>query len=114
MSFRRNRMSDTSYYAQPAPKPIASDGGSSSYYCIQLPEWLIDSIVAEKAVQAEDIIEVVFGRNFDYGNAFKSLVRAYGREQGGGKAGNTVEYEMNKIIYSANRIKEIYARKENN
>ena len=41
---------------------------------------------------------------------FKSLVRAYGTTQGAGKEGNDISYEMNKIIYSANKIKDYYTK----
>lgn len=89
---------------------VVSDGGSSSYYKLELPEWLIEKIVKDGAVETEDLIEVVFDSNFDYGNIFKSLVRAMKTEQGEGKAGNTTEYEMNKIKYSADKIKEKSSR----
>ena len=41
------------------------------------------------------------------GNIFKGMVRCKGLQDGtGGKAGNSVEYECNKMIYSVNKIKE--------
>jgi len=92
---------------------IKSDGGSSSYYDIPLPPWLIDVIVERGFVKTEELIEVFFRNDFDYGNLFKSLVRANQLEVGGGKEGNSVEYEMNKVIYSAGKIKAIKQRKEN-
>lgn len=61
-------------------------------------------------IKTEELIEVAFGSNFDFGTLFKSAVRGYGVTQGGGKAGNDLPYEMNKIIYYAGKIKEKHAR----
>ncbi|MCP3685070.1 MAG: hypothetical protein GY861_20605 [bacterium] len=96
---------------------MKSDGGSSSYYNIELPEWLIDRILERRTeegkfyVKTEECCEVMFGNDFDYSNIFKSCVRAYGTEQGGGKAGNDVSYEMSKVQYSANKVKELSERR---
>ena len=76
---------------------VTSDGGSSSYYTLN---------INDTVVETEDIIRDVFGNDFDFGNAFKSLVRAYLNTQGKGKAGNNLSYELNKIRYSLNKIKE--------
>lgn len=97
--------------------PIKSDGGSSSYYDIYLPTWLMQAMVDREVdgkvyIKTEELIEVAFNSDFDFANAFKSLVRAYGAMNGGGKAGNDVDYEMNKVQYSANKIKERNQRKE--
>lgn len=91
--------------------PIKSDGGSSSYYDLFLPEWLLYTLNERQKegkcyIKTEEMIEVVFSSDFDAGNILKSLVRAYGAMHGGGKEGNDVDYECNKIIYSAGRIKE--------
>ena len=80
----------------PVDAPVVSDGGSSSYYELN---------INGNKVETEEIIDQVFGNDFDFGNAFKSLVRAYASTKGSGKAGNSIQYEMNKIIYSANKIK---------
>ena len=76
---------------------VTSDGGSSSYYTLN---------INDTKVETEDIIRDVFGNDFDFGNAFKSLVRAYLNTQGKGKAGNELAYELNKIRYSLDKIKE--------
>jgi hypothetical protein len=98
-------------------EPIKSDGGSSSYYDIYLPTWLMQAMVDREVdgkvyIKTEELIEVAFESDFDFANAFKSLVRAFGTMSGGGKAGNDVDYEMNKVQYSANKIKERNKRKE--
>ena len=87
---------DRNFNPIPTKGAVKSDGGSSSYYTLN---------INGNKVETEDIIDQVFGNDFDFGNAFKSLVRAYQTTQGGGKAGNDVAYEMNKIQYSTNKIK---------
>lgn len=97
--------------------PIKSDGGSSTYYDIDIPAWLLYTLNERQKegkcyIKTEELIETAFGSDFDFANAFKSLVRAFGAMNGGGKAGNDVDYEMNKVQYSANKIKERNQRKE--
>lgn len=92
--------------------PIKSDGGSSSYYDLFLPEWLLYTLNERQKegkcyIKTEEMISAFFGNDFDRGNIIKSLVRCQGLQDGtGGKAGNSVEYECNKMIYSVNKIKE--------
>lgn len=88
---------------------IKSDGGSSSYYDIPLPDWLINLIVERRYVKTEELIEVL-GGDFDEANILKCLVRINSLRNGKGKEGNTVDYDCNKISYSANRIKEVENR----
>lgn len=88
---------------------IKSDGGSSSYYDIPIPDWLVDLIVERRYIKTEELIEVL-GGNFDEGNILKCLVRINSLRNGKGKEGNNVDYDCNKVIYSANRIKEVCSR----
>ena len=81
----------------PVSEPVKSDGGSSSYYNL---------VINGVDLQTEDIMRDVFGNDYDFCVAFKALVRAYGTLQGGGKEGNTVEYEMNKLRYSSKQIEK--------
>lgn len=90
-------------------KPIKSDGGSSSYYDIQLPDWLIDIIVERRYIKTEELIEIM-GDSFNQGTILKSLVRLNSLLNGVGKEGNSVDYECNKIIYYSNRIKDENSR----
>lgn len=94
---------------------IKSDGGSSTYYDIQLPDWLIDRILdrvilGHAYIKTEELIEVAFDSDFDAGNAFKSLVRLWGAFNGAGKAGNDVSYEKKKIEYSVNKLEQRFSR----
>ena len=75
---------------------VKSNGGASSYYTLH---------INGTEVETEDIIRDVFGNDFDFGNAFKSLVRSYLETQGKGKEGNDLAYELNKITYSINKIR---------
>lgn len=97
--------------------PIPSDGKSSAYYDIELPEWLFHVLhdrfeSGEQCyIKTEELIEVVFGNDFAFGTLFKSLVRARGAVLGRGKKGNTLQYELNKVRYYTDRIEEMEARK---
>jgi hypothetical protein len=88
---------------------IKSNGGSSSYYDIKLPLHLIEKINDRGYIKTEELIEVL-GSDFDLGNIIKCAIRINSLKNGVGKEGNSVEYDANKIIYSANRLKE----RENN
>lgn len=68
-------------------KRIRSDGGSTDYY--DLPEGVKD---------IGDLIEYK-DMSFNLGNIFKACYRL------GSKEGTEVLYDINKIIYFANRIK---------
>jgi hypothetical protein len=92
--------------------PIKSDGGSSSYYDLQLSDKVVEFIKENGYVKTEQLIRDVFGNDFDFANAFKSLVRAYKTTKGVGKEGNDIKYELNKIRYSCNKIEEEYCLTE--
>ena len=89
---------------------IKSDGGSSTYYDIALPDGLFDELIRRKQnegqayIKTEEIIELGLGNDFDAGNIFKCLVRMESLKQGKGKAGNSLEYDANKVLYSAKKI----------
>lgn len=96
-------------------KPIKSDGLNSSYYDIYLPDWLIKQLTKRKEegncyIKTEELIEVVFKDDFSFGTLFKSLVRAFGVTQGQGKAGNSLDYELNKVSYYTDKIRSISKR----
>lgn len=86
--------------------PIESDGKSSSYYDLKLSQKTIDFIKENDYVKTEMLIYDIFDNDFDFSNAFKSLVRAWGTVNGAGKKGNNLYYELNKIDYSVNKIRE--------
>lgn len=94
---------------------ITSDGRSSTYYDIAIPDWLVSKILAryeegKSYIKTEELIEAAFNDDFDAGNAFKSLVRLWGAFNGAGKAGNSVSYEKNKIVYSVGKLEQRFER----
>lgn len=94
-------------------KKIKSDGGSSAYYDLPLSDKLVELILQRKEegsafIKTEEIILEVFDNDFDFGCLFKALVRVKGTIDGGGKAGNTVDYELNKINYYKGKLRERY------
>ncbi|MNZ71594.1 hypothetical protein D3C78_899590 [compost metagenome] len=96
---------------------IISDGRSSTYYDLELPSWLVARILDRHAdgrayIKTEELITTTFSSDFDLGNAFKSLVRLWGTFNGAGKAGNSLDYEKNKIEYSLDKLKQRFERKE--
>lgn len=93
-------------------KPVISDGKYSSYYDLKLSKKTLDFIASNGYVITEMLINDIFDNDFDAGNAFKSLVRAWGTIKGAGKAGNSIEYELNKIEYSINKIREYRINKD--
>lgn len=98
-------------------EPLKSDGGSSLYYDLPIPQKLLDTLVerSEQGVsymKTEEIIQHFFDNDFCFGNAVKSLVRAKGAIQGAGKAGNDLDYECNKVVYYAEQIREMGNSKE--
>ena len=88
-------MTTTSLYQAPEPKivtevqhqPIKSDGGSTSYYALP-----------PGAKELNDLIEYR-NMNFALGNIFKACYR-FGEKDGAEKT-----YDLNKIIYFAERLK---------
>lgn len=97
---------------------VKSDGGSSSYYEIELPPELLTRALERHAqtgrcyIETEDIIRYALGNDFDRGNIFKCMVRIKSLESGKGKAGNTALYDASKIVYSAEKMKAHYKAKE--
>lgn len=92
-------------------QPIKSDGGSSSYYTIPLPDNVIEKIVKNRAIETEDILKYGLGNDFDFCNAAKSLIRLWGTVNGAGKAGNDAGYEIKKIQYSLDKIEKFFVNK---
>ncbi|WP_247997647.1 hypothetical protein [Brucella tritici] len=73
--------------------PVTSDGGSTSYY--ELPP---------QATELNDLIEHK-GMSFALGNIFKACYR-FGEKDAASRM-----YDLNKIIYFAERLKKVEANK---
>lgn len=89
-------------------KAIKSDGGSSAYYDIKIPEHYLRIMQESGILKVEQLIDLLFNNDFDFGCAFKALIRAKGITVGAGKEGNTLKYEVNKIKYYSDKIEEKY------
>ncbi|APY14339.1 MULTISPECIES: hypothetical protein [unclassified Brucella] len=80
-------------YADLTFAPVTSDGGSTSYY--ELPA---------EATELNDLIEHK-GMSFALGNIFKACYR-FGEKDAASRM-----YDLNKIIYFAERLKKVEERK---
>ena len=80
---------------------VTSNGGASSYYELE---------VAGNKIETHDIITDVFDNDFDMGNMFKAQVRIQAAINGSGKAGTSIEYDLNKIIYTCNKLKDKHVK----
>jgi hypothetical protein len=85
---------------------ITSDGSDGKYYDRSIPKYILDKWNETGVVSAEDLIYVIFRNDFNFGNSFKSLVRADSFVRGIGKQGNTLKYECNKVHYYTDKIEE--------
>lgn len=83
-----------------------STGGDSSYYDVVFSQVTLDYLKKHGKIKTEHLIKDMFGNDFDFGTALKSLKRAYEITQGGGKEGNDLDYELNKVTYYTGKIKE--------
>lgn len=96
---------------------IKSTGGSSSYYDIPLPDELMNKLFDrwEKGnahIRTEELIRYALSNDFDYGTSFKSMIRAHAiTHLGSGKAGNDVDYELNKQDWSNNKVRQRFGKK---
>jgi hypothetical protein len=94
---------------------IKSDGGSSSYYEIDIPinkVSLIDfntgeawtdveySPVIAVKLEVKDVIRYALDNDFDKGNIFKALVRL------GKKDGASAEYDINKCAFFLEELRK--------
>lgn len=93
------------------PTKEKSTGGSSNYYKITLPEWVIEKHKSQGFVMLEDLAEVMFDNNFNYVNVFKAQKRMFELEKGGGKEGNSFEYDATKSKYYIDKQVEVFNRK---
>jgi hypothetical protein len=90
--------------------PEKSTGGSSGYYKLKVlveKDSVIerDSGVMEVELETSDAIKALVNNDFDLGNIIKAARRVSQSLEGKGKAGTSMDYDLNKIIYFANEIK---------
>jgi len=94
-------------------KPIKSDGGSTSYYELTLPQHVVDDIKRQIEgccetikIETGDVIEMLVGNDFDAGNIIKALRRIFEAKKGKGKVGTTIQYDINKCRYSIDEVEK--------
>jgi hypothetical protein len=89
---------------------VKSDGKSSSYYNLPFNERLTAKIKQQIEdgvplnIETGDVIEMMFGNDFDFGNVEKALRRIYQAKLGKGKAGVDIQYDINKCHWSIDEI----------
>ena len=86
----------------PEPKPVKSDGGSSSYYEIEVRTKKGETFKCETG----DIIRALVDNDFNLGNIVKACRRVSQALKGAGKEGVDPDYDLNKIIYFAQDLKD--------
>lgn len=91
-------------------KPHKSSGGSSKYYEVVLPQWLLDKQSEKGFIMLEDLAEVMFENDFNYTNIFKAQKRMFDLQNGGGKVGNTLDYDATKCKYYIDKQVEVFNR----
>jgi hypothetical protein len=84
------------------PAPVKSDGGSSSYYQLTIKNKHGERLECETG----DIIRALVANDFSLGNIVKACRRVSEALQGRGKEGTDPLYDLNKIIYFAEEIKQ--------
>jgi len=89
---------------------VKSSGGSSNYYKVELPQWLLDKQKENGHIMLEDLAEVMYGNDFNFTNVMKAQKRMYELTQGGGKEGNSFEYDATKVKYYTDKQIEVFNR----
>jgi len=91
---------------------VKSDGGSSSYYELQVPDYIIASIIRQidqnkptVTIETGDVIRMLVDNDFDAGNIMKALRRIIMAKKGEGKEGTDIDYDLNKIDYHTKEIR---------
>lgn len=90
---------------------VKSDGGSSKYYELPVPQYLVDHILAQieageqPTMETGDIIKMLVNNDFDMGNIIKAQRRIYMAKMGLGKKGTEIEYDLRKTEYFTSEIR---------
>lgn len=83
-------------------KPVASSGGSSpGYYEVTVVNKKGERLTCDTG----DIIRALVSNDFNLGNIVKASRRISEAMQGRGKKGTSIEYDLNKIIYFTEDLK---------
>jgi len=89
---------------------VKSDGGSSSYYELEVPQYVLNRLAAQErdnttpTIETGDVIKMLVDNDFDAGNIIKALRRIIQAKKGVGKAGTDIKYDINKVKYFISEI----------
>jgi len=87
------------------PTPIKSDGGSTAYYELRVPDRVLNKLRAgENTMETGDVIEMLVDNDFDMGNIIKALRRINQAKKGAGKAGVGINYDIKKCHYFLEQV----------
>lgn len=81
--------------------PVVSDGGPSSYYSLVITNKKGETLECETG----DVIRALVHNDFNLGNIVKACRRVAQSLLGAGKKGTLIEYDLNKIGYFAEDLK---------
>ena len=90
---------------------VKSDGGSSKYYELPVPQYLLNKLAKQEreceqpTMETGDVIKMLVDNDFDAGNIMKALRRIIMAKKGAGKVGTEIEYDLNKIAYFTAEIR---------
>ncbi len=93
-------------------KKIKSDGGSSDYYKVDVPQHILERLIKSRNnnqriyIEVGEIIDMMLGDRFTYGNILKALKRIFEVEEGRGKVGTDIKYDANKIRWFLGEIEK--------
>ena len=89
---------------------VKSDGGSSSYYELEVPQYVLNRLARQErdcevaTIETGDVIRMLVDNDFDAGNIIKALRRIIQAKKGIGKAGTDIKYDINKVKYFISEI----------
>ena len=98
--------------AQAIMNSVKSDGGSTSYYELELTDRMVDGIQSQVSkgetatLQTGDVIELLVGNDFDAGNVIKALRRIFESKKGKGKEGVEQTYDIKKCHYFIDEVEK--------
>ncbi len=94
----------------PRDQAVKSDGGSSSYYELEVPQYVLNRLARQErdcevaTIETGDVIRMLVDNDFDAGNIIKALRRIIQAKKGIGKAGTDIKYDINKVKYFISEI----------
>lgn len=79
--------------------PVESDGGSSSYYQIDIPVGMLARWNNTGKIEAKDVMKLFLDNDYNFSNSFKAHARVVSLRRGIGKAGISERYDLKKAVF---------------